>query len=738
MTFETVSYEMLRAADSLLSSGDWASAEQTYKHLYRTYQDDANIHAGMGFATYKQNRKRESARHFANACMRKQEARWILFLADLLTDLDQPVAAYRLYFYLERDGEDRVTRDELSNLRQRLGDKIDATVKQFELAKHSESGADDSAPAQMAVAKLAEALTGGKKIKDVIRLGEKLRKKFPRSVGLSANLGLAYKRTGDFDSAEKHYVAAFIIAPDHGATCANYGNLMLEQGKIDYALSFLEACVIADPLTAVVWSNLAAAYNQTGTFPVEAEFAARKSLSMPEKLNKTTASTTHRLLASALTRQGRTREALIEFGAGFDEDDNDSITASLLTMVMDDATSPERVSEAHLDYGRSLEESAKITKPPSLRKAWPDNLSIGFVSADFRDHSVSYFALPLMEQLALQGHRVVAYYNFGREDAVTQIFKSKASDWRRIRGLPDDEVAALITDDKIDVLIDLSGHTAGHRLPVFFRRPAPVQMTWLGHPASTGLTTIDARVPDSVADPPGAEARYSERLIRMPDTFCVYRPLVRYPEKVASDEYAVKPPPASVNGYITFGSCNTLSKYSDTTIAMWSNVLRSVSGSKLLIESPGLQTVALERQLLARFQHHGISSDRLDLRGRDRGKQYLIYNEIDICLDTYPLTGGTTNFDLLWMGVPLVTLAGPDFGGRMGATLLSSIKRFDWIADTEDDFVRIAINIAADQKTLSANRLQQRGRMEESPLMDEVKFAECFLQGIRQVWESKM
>jgi predicted O-linked N-acetylglucosamine transferase (SPINDLY family) len=302
--------------------------------------------------------------------------------------------------------------------------------------------------------------------------------------------------------------------------------------------------------------------------------------------------------------------------------------------------------------------------------------------------------------------------------------------------MPDEDLVDLIAREQIDVLIDLAGHTAGSRLPVFMRQSAPLQLTWLGYPATTGISAITGRLTDQYADPEGTESHYVESLIRLDGHFCAYRPMMSQPHMRYSADYKPKAPPAMKNGFITFGSCNTLAKYSETTIRMWARVLQSVPNSKLLIESPGLQTIALKRLVFQRFAAHGVSSDRVILWPRDTQRQYLIYNLIDIALDSFPCGGGTTTFDLLWMGVPLVTLPSDRFAGRMGVSALKAIGCSTWIANSEDNYVEIAQRLASDLSSLASQRAAQRDQFDNSPLTDEDGFAESFLDGIRTAWET--
>ena len=396
----------------------------------------------------------------------------------------------------------------------------------------------------------------------------------------------------------------------------------------------------------------------------------------------------------------------------------------LLTLQYSADFTAEKKAAQHFKYG-------ELFSPKIEKKSWPSSdgtISVGIVSPDFINHSVSYFLLPLYEGLAAAGIRLVGYNNSTREDHVTEMYKTKAESWHTVRGVDDATLIQQIADDAIDVLIDPSGHTSGNRLPVFASRSAPVQLTWLGHPNTTGLPEMDWRVTDAICDPEGAERLYSEKLYRMPlGNFCVYRPLVARPDQLGHEAFDTKPPPNEGNGYITFGSCNNLGKFSDSVVKTWSEILKKVPSSKLLVEAPGLGQKEFKKFFSDRFKAEGVGPDRLDLRDRDPAKQYVIYHEIDIALDPFPCAGGTTSFDLLWMGVPMVTLHGDAFVGRMGSMLALQLEEPSWVADDLEQYIDIAVALASNPENLRSNRKNQREKMAASPLLDEQQFVAEFL-----------
>jgi predicted O-linked N-acetylglucosamine transferase (SPINDLY family) len=321
---------------------------------------------------------------------------------------------------------------------------------------------------------------------------------------------------------------------------------------------------------------------------------------------------------------------------------------------------------------------------------------------------------------------VFCYSAGGRPDAVTARLRDHAEHWHDIAGLDDDAACRLIRGHGLDVLVDLAGHTQGNRLGIFARRAAPVQMTALGYPGTTGLTQIDFRLVDAVTDPAGAEAFATEKLLRLPRLHC-YRP----------DETApvVGALPASAAGHVTFGSFNKLGKVSEAAVLLWSAVLKAVPGARLFLKSKALAEEATRRLTAERFAAHGIAPERLTLFGwvpEDEG-HLATYGRIDIALDTYPYSGTTTTCEALWMGVPVLTLAGATHASRVSASLLTAVGLTDWITGTAEEFVAKAAAIGADVTALATLRAGLRAQIATSPLCDGAGYAAAVEAAYRAV-----
>jgi predicted O-linked N-acetylglucosamine transferase (SPINDLY family) len=352
-------------------------------------------------------------------------------------------------------------------------------------------------------------------------------------------------------------------------------------------------------------------------------------------------------------------------------------------------------------------------------------LRVGFLSPDFRRHPVGDFTDQLFEHYDRSQIEVICYHDSVVDDDVSERLAAHVSRWVKTSGLSDDELVARIAGDELDVLIDLAGHT-GLRLRLLARRLAPVQATWLGYPATTGLSAIDYRVTDARADPPGHEALNSERLARLPHSYFCYRPRDITP-------LSAPLPALARSGEVTFGSFNIVPKISATTLELWAKVLRAVPRSRLFLKATGFAYTSVRDRLRAELGARGIDAGRIEFRGWVTAGHLEAYNEVDIALDTSPFNGATTTCEALWMGVPVVTVAGDRSPGRMGVSILTAAGCPDWIAADGDGFVAIAQRLAGDLGTLQTIRGSLRAKLSKSPLMDGKAFARDFEQVLRTI-----
>jgi len=353
-------------------------------------------------------------------------------------------------------------------------------------------------------------------------------------------------------------------------------------------------------------------------------------------------------------------------------------------------------------------------------------LKVGYVSPDFRNHCQAFFSLPLLSSHDHMQFEIFCYADVMQPDGVTERLRGACDVWRDIQGLTEEKTADLIRQDRIDILVDLTMHMEGGHLFVFARKPAPVQVCWLAYPGTTGLTAIDYRLTDPHLDPPGVfDQFYSEKSIRLPNTFWCYDPLTSEP--------AVGPLPASANGYVTFGCLNNFCKVNAATLKLWAGVLNAVSGSRLILLAP---EGSAREWVLRVMSEGGVEQERIAFVARQLRKPYLeTYRKIDIGLDTLPYNGHTTSLDAFWMGVPVVTLVGKTVVGRAGLSQLTNLGLQELIAKTPEEYVRIVAELAGDLQRLSKVREGLRERMRTSPLMDAKRFAGNIEAAYREMWQ---
>jgi len=394
---------------------------------------------------------------------------------------------------------------------------------------------------------------------------------------------------------------------------------------------------------------------------------------------------------------------------------------------------PQEIFQAHLrwaDFHAGRRAASAIDEHPNK----PDpsrKLRIGYVSADFRMHSVAYFIEPILARHNHEQFEVICFADELKSDEVTGRLQAYADRWHRITGWDHDRVIRLVREEQIDILIDLGGHTGPNRLLVFASKPAPVQITYLGYPATTGLSTIDYRITDAVADPPGMTERFfAETLLRLPDCFLCYCMPASAAPVVASA------PPASKNKRITFGSFNNIVKVSPRVLGLWARILQDVSNSRLVLKARGLDDPPTRQAILDRLKKFGVAVDRVDLWARHAtlAEHLASYGQIDIALDTYPYHGTTTTCEALIMGVPVISLAGETHVSRVGASLLTTVGHPELIAETDQQYIAKAVELAADLPRLSELRQKLRRDVLASPLADEERFVLNLEAAYRDVW----
>lgn len=387
---------------------------------------------------------------------------------------------------------------------------------------------------------------------------------------------------------------------------------------------------------------------------------------------------------------------------------------------------PEQIFAEHKAFGAMATRRARgkvLANHPNSRD--PDRpLRVGFVSGDLRRHAVMNFLEPIWQNLDREQFQLYAYHTGERDDATSERVKPMTTSWKGVRALGEAELRDTIASDEIDVLFDLSGHTDGNRLTTFAMRPAPVQVSWIGYPGTTGLAEMDYFITDSHAAEPGVlDSQFTEKLVYLPAAFA-FEPSLESPE--------IGPSPARKNGFVTFGSFNRYSKITDDVLALWARVLHRVPDSKMLM---GNMDAEISPKILERFAKLGIPAERIEIRSNAPMKTYLaLHNEVDIMLDTFPYTGGTTTCHSLWMGVPVLSMRGATRVSRQTAGVLVQVGLQDWVAESPDDLVEKAARWAADLPELAAHRAGMRARIRASSMLRPDFVARGMERAIRKMW----
>lgn len=574
------------------------------------------------------------------------------------------------------------------------------------------------------------------------------------------NLGSALQDIGRFPEAETSFQRAIQLQPNSAIAHYNLGNLLKEQGRFGEAEASYRRALNIKPDYAQALSNLGVTLNDLAR-PAEAEVNLRRALEI-----KPDYAEAHSNLGNTLKELGRLGEAEISYRLALklkpdlaEIHNNLGILLQDMGHLHDAETSYRKAIELKPDYDKAqsnllfllnynpeispafaFEEARqygqRITKKATFPfTKWPcatehKRLRIGFVSGDFRNHPVGYFLENLLKNLDQTSLELIAYPTDYWTDELTLRIKPYFTAWKPLCGLNDEAAARLIHSDRVHILIDLSGHSRYNRLPVFAWKPAPVQVSWLGYFATTGVTEIDYLIADQVTLPESEENNFTETIWRLPETRLCFTP----PEV----DVNVSALPALTNGYITFGCFNNLAKMNDSVVALWSRVLASAPNSRLFLKSKQLGETSIRQLTIVRFAEHGIDADRLILEGAESRAKYLAaYHRVDIALDPFPYPGGTTTVECLWMGVPVLTLAGQSFLFRQGAGFLMNAELPEWIATSHDQYVARAVAHVAAMQELSELRKRLRQQMETSPIMDGKRFATYFAAALQAMWRER-
>ena len=547
---------------------------------------------------------------------------------------------------------------------------------------------------------------------------------WPDHAQVHGNLGVALHEAGRLDQASAALRRAIELGPERGEVHINLGNVLSDKDQPEEAIAAYRRGIALRPDDAVAQTNLGVALHVTGRSD-EAIAALSRAIELDPGF-----ACAYNNLGGVYKDRGQIDRGLAYFHRAVEikPDFVEAASSYLFNLHYHPGHDAQALLAEHRQWARQYAlPMASEVRPHDNDRAPDRTMRVGFVSPDFRIHPVGRVLLPLFEHRNRRQTEIVCYSDARTQDRLTRYLKGLADRWHDTAGLTDPQLDGQIRADGIDILVDLALHTAGNRMLVFARKPAPVQVTMLGMASTTGLTTIDYRLTDAYLDPPGAsDDDYTERLIRLPHGFWCYPP--------PHDSPAVGGLPALRNGFVTFGCLNQLAKVSRPALQLWVKILRLLPGARLVLHSaPGSHQDAIR----APFRDAGVDPDRVAFAAKLSFRPYFaLYNELDLALDPFPYNGGTTTMDALWMGVPVVTLAGRTAVGRGGVSVLSNIGLPELIAQTPEQYVAIAVELAKDLARLSELRAGLRQRMQVSPLTDGKQYAADVEAALRRMWQT--
>jgi protein O-GlcNAc transferase len=541
------------------------------------------------------------------------------------------------------------------------------------------------------------------------------------------NRGNALKELKQLDAAVESYDKAIQLKPDYAEAYSNCGLALQALQRFDAAVASYDKAIEIIPNYAEAYYNRGTCFHSLKQFDAAVESYCKAISIKPDYADA------YNNLGSALQTQGQLDSAIESFRRALSIKPDYSVILSnlLFALIYHPDKSAEEIFSLYQEYeDRFGEPCRKDWREHTNDRQTLRRLKVGYVSPDFRSHSVPLFLEPLLAHHDKAAVEVYAYAELLKEDAVTERCKSYVEHWIPTVGLSDAEMAERIRSDGIDILVDLAGHTDKNRLGVFALKPAPVSLTWLGYCSTTGLKAIDYFLTDATCVPLGSEGLFSETPWRLEEAAYVYRP--------KEGMGKVSPLPAATRGFVTFGTLTRAVRINYRTVRAWAEILKQVPGSRLVLDSKDFFDEGMKAALAAKFAAHGINRERLEMGYHS--PPWDVLRAVDIGLDCFPANSVTTLFETLNMGIPFITLAERPGLGRCGSTILEGVGHPEWIAQSEAEYIQKAVNLASDLTALAHLRAGLREKMQASPLMDEIGFArriEAAFKGMFVKWSVK-
>jgi protein O-GlcNAc transferase len=628
-------------------------------------------------------------------------------LANLLRDVKQPDEAekcYRKALDLQPDFPRAYTN--LANLLR----KQKRSAEAIELHQTACTLAPQNADSRLNLANALSDLKRYSEAQESLNQGLSVK---PDHIGILLALGELQTRQSNYPAAAQYYQQILNIEPNNADAHLNLGLVFYQLKQNDAAVKHLRLGVKADPERLDIRSQLGFTLTELGQLSEAREIAQKLTTGDPDNTMSWMlmgfVSVQMADIAAGLDAFEKIRE--LDPGAGI------GVTNTCFSSLYADFHSAEEVTELHRRMSAIVTDKITPEKIPLRTRATNDRIRVGYLSPDFRNHPVGFFMEPI---LGNHNHDDFEIFGYGlqaqADDDTGKTLIEHIDHWLLCNQLDDSQLIERIRADKLDILVDLGGYTANCKMTVLAHRVAPVQAIYLGYPSTTGMPEMDWIIGDTQLIPEKYATLYTERPARLTSSFLCFKPRPGTPDVV--------PTPALENGFVTFGSYNNLPKLSDRCINLWAKVLNAVPNSELILKALSFSDEGTKKQVLNRFAKAGVAPQRIKLLGPTVPITSFLaeYGRIDIALDTLPYNGGTTSCDALWMGVPVVTLAGQHFFERMGSSILTTLGRPEWVANDENRYVEIAVELAADFTSLASLRGGLRNQMQQSPLCDAQEF----------------
>ncbi|MBK20114.1 MAG: hypothetical protein CMM52_14875 [Rhodospirillaceae bacterium] len=559
---------------------------------------------------------------------------------------------------------------------------------------------------------------------DAIGIAERAVTLRPDDAELQTNYAVALLSADNPDTALAAAQKATTLAPGSPEAQNALGSAYLALRRRDDAIKAFQAAVEVGPNYADAARNLAFSYQEAKRLDLAAEVYSKATVKWPED------AAAHAGLARTQRMMGRPTDAIASYRTAVAlSPSNRRYHSNLLFCLLgsEDQTGQTLLAEHRAWQDNHAAKLEPITPRAAITSGSDKRLKIGYVSADFRNHPVGKIAHPVIAAHDSNSVEIFCYSGATKTDALTGKIQSACDRWRPINNMMDEAVASLIAEDGIDILVDLSGHSAGNRLAVFARKPAPVQASWMGYLSTTGLDAIDYYIGDDVHTPAEFEEHFSESVFRLDRSLTCFDP--------PADAPTVGPLPAATSGAITFGCFGNPGKITDFCLSVWADLLKSVDGSRLILRYQGYEDSEVRASFKKRFSEAGIEPERVTLEGSADFHSVLeTYNRVDIALDTYPYSGTMTTMEALWMGVPVITLAGDRTLSRQAAGQLHAAGYSEFVANSTESFLGIATSLVGDIDRLSSYRSEMRDRLKGSSLCDSEGLAKALEVAYREMW----